>query len=265
MPQRPHRMPNHVRLSHDEWERVNEVAFEIQSCSEVSQLVQVATQELPRILSADWACWNETNPKVQVMKIEMTDGYDSAIESYLPEINAHVGTHPVVNGLGLADTKEPMKGVWSLTDFTPSTQLDQVPIWSEAYRHMNAKHQLLSEFCSDGDSRIMLTLNADSPFEGRQRTMLSLLSRHFQAACQRFALGVEFSSADGSRPRLTRREKEVLVYLMDGKTNPEIAVITSTSSRTVEKHVARVLEEFKVDTKLQLLALLLSQRQTREL
>lgn len=253
--------PKPVRLNHHQWQVLDQVAYDVQSCASPDDLIQIATQEVPKILSADWACWNEHDPQIKVMNVHITPGFDDVTQSYLPEINEHMSTHPVIRGLDLFDNPKAMEGVWSLTDFEPESKLDSVAIWSEAYRHMSAKHQMLSEFCSDGENRILLTLNADQAFSEEQRTMLGVMTRHFQAACRRLALHVPLKASDGSRPTLTRREQEILVYLLEGKSNPEIAIITGTSPRTVEKHVARVLLEFHVDTRLQLLSLILRQRQ----
>lgn len=48
---------------------------------------------------------------------------------------------------------------------------------------------------------------------------------------------------------LTPREVEVLVWVAEGKTNPEIAIILGTSARTVSKHVERILEKLKVENR----------------
>ena len=45
---------------------------------------------------------------------------------------------------------------------------------------------------------------------------------------------------------LTRRESEVMAWLRQGKTSPEIAVILGCSARTVEKHVANLYRKIGV-------------------
>lgn len=54
------------------------------------------------------------------------------------------------------------------------------------------------------------------------------------------------------RAPLTRRENEVLAWLREGKTGPEIAVILGCSQRTVESHVARIYRKFGVHHRSQL-------------
>ncbi len=49
---------------------------------------------------------------------------------------------------------------------------------------------------------------------------------------------------------LTAREAEVASWLLQGKSNPEIAVITSLSARTVEKHLERIYAKLGVESRL---------------
>jgi len=48
---------------------------------------------------------------------------------------------------------------------------------------------------------------------------------------------------------LTRRETEVLYWVMQGKTNPEIASILSLSALTIRTHLERVYQKLEVETR----------------
>ncbi|MBL9137588.1 MAG: response regulator transcription factor [Verrucomicrobiales bacterium] len=48
---------------------------------------------------------------------------------------------------------------------------------------------------------------------------------------------------------LTPREAEILFWISEGKTNPEIAVIVGSAVRTVEKHVERILGKLGVENR----------------
>ena len=48
---------------------------------------------------------------------------------------------------------------------------------------------------------------------------------------------------------LTRRETEVLAWVAEGKTNPEIAAILGLSPRTVGNHLARIFARLGVETR----------------
>jgi DNA-binding CsgD family transcriptional regulator len=48
---------------------------------------------------------------------------------------------------------------------------------------------------------------------------------------------------------LTPREQEVLLWISEGKSNPEISRILGISARTVDKHVERLLAKMKVESR----------------
>lgn len=54
---------------------------------------------------------------------------------------------------------------------------------------------------------------------------------------------------EGSVGRLTAREREVLRWISDGKTNSEIAIILRLSTRTVDKHVQNIFRKLGVKSR----------------
>jgi DNA-binding CsgD family transcriptional regulator len=49
--------------------------------------------------------------------------------------------------------------------------------------------------------------------------------------------------------RLTPRVAEVLLWVAQGKTNPEIATILAISEQTVKKHMMEILAKLAVETR----------------
>lgn len=49
---------------------------------------------------------------------------------------------------------------------------------------------------------------------------------------------------------LTRREAEVLFWVAEGKTSPEIGLILNAAPNTIKKHVSHILEKLAVETRL---------------
>jgi LuxR family quorum-sensing transcriptional regulator LasR len=68
-----------------------------------------------------------------------------------------------------------------------------------------------------------------------------------------FAASMPFSHPTGGEevPRLTRRELEVLNWVMAGKSSWEISMITRCSEATVNFHLANVRQKFNVNTRQQ--------------
>ena len=50
-------------------------------------------------------------------------------------------------------------------------------------------------------------------------------------------------------PQFSARKNEVLKWMVEGKRNAEVAKILHLSPRTVEKHVAEILAELKVENR----------------
>src|SRR3954468_1673248 len=55
--------------------------------------------------------------------------------------------------------------------------------------------------------------------------------------------------AETEPPYLTRRELEVVEWIVAGKRNHEIGKILECSPRTVQKHVQHILEKLQVETR----------------
>lgn len=55
--------------------------------------------------------------------------------------------------------------------------------------------------------------------------------------------------AETEPPYLTRRELEVVEWIVAGKRNDEIGKILECSPRTVQKHVQHILEKLHVETR----------------
>ena len=86
----------------------------------------------------------------------------------------------------------------------------------------------------------------------RDRRVLDLLRPHFLLACANAHRVSSSQAARGTPLRefgLTPREYDVARWLAAGKTNAEIASILGARSRTIEKHVERVLEKLGVENR----------------
>ncbi len=88
----------------------------------------------------------------------------------------------------------------------------------------------------------------------RDFILLELLQPHLELACTNARRVTESRTASRSRNigdyGLTPREADVAKWLAAGKTNAEIAkILNNVSSRTIEKHVERVLLKMGVENR----------------
>ncbi len=91
-------------------------------------------------------------------------------------------------------------------------------------------------------------------FTDRETTLLELMRPHVATAWRRAVRNEERELRDGPPVELTRfgltpREREVLLWISEGKTNPEISVIIGASPATVKTHVERILAKLNCETR----------------
>jgi DNA-binding CsgD family transcriptional regulator len=86
--------------------------------------------------------------------------------------------------------------------------------------------------------------------------MLKLLQRHLGRAHENARIPSESRSRDdspvasaGGEFGLSSRECDVALWLSQGKTNPEIAMILGISPRTAEKHVEAILRKMHAENR----------------
>lgn len=80
---------------------------------------------------------------------------------------------------------------------------------------------------------------------------LTLVRDYAFASAVRFLGGANHAASGEAAPRLTRRELEVLNWVMAGKSSWEISKITNCSEATVNFHLANVRQKFNVNTRQQ--------------
>jgi DNA-binding CsgD family transcriptional regulator len=90
---------------------------------------------------------------------------------------------------------------------------------------------------------------ASEPFTIRDSTARLILRSAGPPERRLLLLSEENVPWSPARPHLTARESEVLGWLAEGKTNPEIAVILGVAAGTVKMHVERILDKLGVDNR----------------
>lgn len=145
-------------------------------------------------------------------------------------------------------------------------------LWTKTYRGAVSGPELdfiehagsygLSEGATLGQRNGAETLGSLFSFAGedmgehpRHMAVLAHLTPHLHVALMRTA----FSPSD-SRSLLSAREREVLQWMIEGKTNWETSRILSISERTVKFHVQNILAKLQSSTRGQAIAHALEQR-----
>jgi DNA-binding NarL/FixJ family response regulator len=103
------------------------------------------------------------------------------------------------------------------------------------------------------DLRSGMNLGADDYLTkpvGNEELVQAIESRLSRAAQTKREFKPDFSSAEPfTRMGLTPRAAETLLWLAQGKTNPEIATILGITESTVKKHVQEIFDKLGVETR----------------
>lgn len=148
--------------------------------------------------------------------------------------------------------------VLAATDFVTQREFRRTNFYNLVLRPFGLEHQLVARLPGANQAR-MFTMNRDRIFREEDRALSAMLLPHIVQARERARLldqsragrlrlsvaGFEALLREG----LTRRECEVLLWLVEGKRDREIAIILGISPRTVSNHVARILQKLGVETR----------------
>ena len=150
--------------------------------------------------------------------------------------------------------KHGQHGALILSDFLTLPRLRRTRLYREALEPAGVG-RLIAAGAMGGPGRATLTLarpESAPDFNERDRRVLEMLLPHFEQAranVERETLRRATRSQSLKASGLTPRETEVALWLAQGKSNPEIAIILGGPVRTVEKHVERILRKMGVENR----------------
>lgn len=154
----------------------------------------------------------------------------------------------------------------ALSDFVAAPGLERLGIYREFYRPLGLADDL-SIHVNRGDSILCASvMRRQRGFSDQERELMNALRPHFrQAWANAESLAHLRACSTGSSTSrvgrvwspeplevnfgLTPREAEVLLWVAQGKTNPEVATILGMRPSTVRTHLERVFAKMGVETR----------------
>jgi DNA-binding CsgD family transcriptional regulator len=154
----------------------------------------------------------------------------------------------------------------ALSDFIPSVELERLGIYRDFYRPLGLRDDL-SINVRHGDAILCASvMRSQRGFSPEERALLNALRPHFKQAwanaemlhhlqaCTSGGKALASPTVWEAEPLevnfgLTPREAEVLLWVAQGKTNPEVATILGTRLSTVRTHLERVFAKLGVETR----------------
>jgi len=246
------------RLSHQQWDSLHRMILQVHDAKNKQELLQYIVHYFPEAMGINYAVWHEldeTDPN-QNKDIYLPQEYVEPLISVQDRFAANLANHPVVSGLEIGrDLIFPKDQVYSMSDFGSDFEIKENPIVKEFYSHLECKDSSSAQLTDPKFSNIFVCFNGMKNFTAEQKHMMQILREHITIAFRNLyrinELRVENENSMSMLDfdTLTKREKEVLPLILDGKTNYEIAIILSISKRTIEKHVASIIEKANVENR----------------
>jgi DNA-binding CsgD family transcriptional regulator len=145
--------------------------------------------------------------------------------------------------------------VTQITDFLSEREFQETACFRDFFRLVGVRHQI--DVLAPIPHRVVgVAINRDTAFTAEEFALAELLQPHFVQAYHNVRL---LAAAQGDivaldykpwrKHGLTRRECEVLCWIMEGKRNDEIAIILGLRFYTVKTHVERILARLGVETR----------------
>ena len=152
----------------------------------------------------------------------------------------------------------------ALSDFISRERLDQLGMYREYYRKIGIEDDLNINVQREGVVTCAAVLRSRRGFRGEERELMNALRPHFKQAWANAQAFATLASASAVAPQppetwdpaplerrfgLTPREAEVLLWVAQGKTNPETATILGIRPYTVRTHLERIFAKLGVETR----------------
>lgn len=146
------------------------------------------------------------------------------------------GNYMAIDAVSLEAVRSPVPFRWRDALARPQYGDDSRRVFDEAADFAIRDGFTVPIHSGAGLSIVSLVIDDDALFRpagAQRRQMLHLLAMHFHLACDRALNAAPAQPA----PRLTPREREVLLWTAKGKTGWEIAQILNLAERTVVYHI----------------------------
>jgi len=216
----------------------------------LDQLKALVIQILGDLLESDGNGWFEyvidDRGAIRLQSVlESVPCLTTAIIETMPRT---LGNHPFLE----VWPREAIPSVLKLSDFPVPIRQRHLDEGFEVYREIG-RENMTGPLMMSARGMVAVSSRRDrKAFSERNRLVLTALMPHFRQAhanalrFERLSQRPVPANGVNSTEPLTPREKDVGMWVAEGKTNREIGLILSLSPRTVEKHVESILRKLHV-------------------
>ena len=148
------------------------------------------------------------------------------------------------------------RGWMTITDIVTQREFERTGLYNEVWRPYNLRFEWAIPLELRGNV-LVVTVNRGSQLLPSELQKLRLLSPHMAQAHLKAQTLARLQGLASEVPRpallrnlgLTMQESHIMHWLIQGKRNSEIALILSSKTRTVQKHVQNIFNKLGVETR----------------
>ncbi|MEQ9640721.1 MAG: helix-turn-helix transcriptional regulator [Alphaproteobacteria bacterium] len=209
-----------------------------------------------QVIPCEHAGYNEVDTVNRRMLVRVSDDAVAELVAARHEALDHwfLAQHPVVNYF----LEQPRGAPKAISDFVDLGAFRERELYQEFYKHLDMNDQLALHVGGHLDGYAAVAINRHrGGFSERDRHAAARLQRGFRFAYEalwlRETIGALTDASDMDRQYrlyralgLTQRQAEVCAWLLQGKSNTEIAAILEMSPETAKRHAAAIYRRLGV-------------------
>jgi DNA-binding CsgD family transcriptional regulator len=242
------------RLGPSDYEAVLDFVRQLYAVGQIEEFAATARFGVGRLIPCDILMYKEIQPRrKQAKMIEEPAGALPA--DRVAAFEHYARQHPLIAQY----TRTHDGGARKISDFATLNQFRNLAVYDAFFGKLAINYQMAVGIPAAPELLIGIAANRTRPdFSERDRAVLDLVRPHLlqayrnvtaRASILQRAEAAERAlwAASGKRlSSLTGREREVLILVAEGKTNPRIADQLRVSARTVQQHLEHVYGKLDV-------------------
>lgn len=253
-------------LSPTQYDRLLACIFQMHQIERLSDLPQQLLPLVSGLLPNESLTWNEIGRHGLTTAVSYP--HFAEHPRWMMAARAHLHEHPVLQHY--RRTKD--GGAHHLTEFISRREFRRGGLYHDCYRHLRYEDHLAATYQLGTPVVYGIAIGRNKNFTETDRLLLDALMPHVRLLHQRLLMIEQLRrtrarpadaeclpQSHSATPRLTDREREILHWLGEGKTNDEIGLIVGISRFTVKNHLAHIFDKLGVPNRIGALRWLLEE------
>ncbi|MGJ3244254.1 MAG: hypothetical protein ACFE0O_15025 [Opitutales bacterium] len=259
-------LPRLKELTSSDERQVNGLTRRLAQAGDRQELAALFIDGIGRCLPGEMSGWGETTPDFTTFTgMTVSEPYFDATQRLMGPIAAYLDHHPALRAVGWSGAR---KRPHRISDFASSGQFRATPLYREAYRHLDADHQVaFSPGCFDGTGIVISLNRKQTDYSDREcqkfhmlgnrvSQLLHDLTERHRINRQLRLLEARWPLAPAGSDRLTAGELRHLGRLARQARAGDSRVVNKPLRDTHRKALYAIMDKLELESRTQLVAIL---------